>query len=351
MPNVTPAPPKTASLSLSPLRLERMGAGLETLALWLCDLIEGGFNAFRIQRNQAAWDEIITRMVDAELPGVVSALRRLKWVSNTRAEWADYLLEGTSRLYLMAEAFQRRHQLTEPEQADLYLALGCQPTAEEIASAPAVKDTWYIVGLRSERDTESHLPPIPPFLPSPPTNEEHHVHRIWLWGAHSRRWALLSVSGWALKQGETLLAPGNKLKTEIVYFPSMSPLRGALRHVPVEHLIPDASGAITPPLTQMRGEKTPTAALDAAARRFAQNPWLERLPFLLEGVTPILREDGRWAFAGAAEEPIIVTSPLFRKGWEVLAVSGGKPVTLFGEWNGSSLFPLAIFTPHQTVWL
>ena len=37
-------------------------------------------------------------------------------------------------------------------------------------------------------------------------------------------------------------------------------------------------------------------------------------------------------------------APQFGAAWELLAVSGGRPLMLLGEWDGSGLWPLSAYT-------
>jgi hypothetical protein len=36
-------------------------------------------------------------------------------------------------------------------------------------------------------------------------------------------------------------------------------------------------------------------------------------------------------------------------GWKLLALSGGKPISVFGEWNGRAFSPLSVFSEGRLV--
>ena len=60
------------------------------------------------------------------------------------------------------------------------------------------------------------------------------------------------------------------------------------------------------------------------------------------------RKSGRWWVQG----PGSYTLPLADSGdtaWKLLALSGGRPVQAFGEWNGESLLPLSIVSDGSVV--
>jgi hypothetical protein len=38
----------------------------------------------------------------------------------------------------------------------------------------------------------------------------------------------------------------------------------------------------------------------------------------------------------------MLLDPEFKQEWTLMALSGGHPVQIFGEWNGSTLMPLSL---------
>jgi len=81
-------------------------------------------------------------------------------------------------------------------------------------------------------------------------------------------------------------------------------------------------------------------AIAAYSNALACNPWLERFPFLIQQVVPILIEGSLFV---SDRTSLIPTSKRFERNWTLLALSGGHPVTIFGEWNGFDFFPLSIW--------
>jgi hypothetical protein len=78
--------------------------------------------------------------------------------------------------------------------------------------------------------------------------------------------------------------------------------------------------------------------LHGYAERLGRNPWLERLPVAIRQVVPHRgREDGWW-LSDADGQRVPLSGP---HGWQLLALSGGAPIDVFGEWDGFGLWPLA----------
>ena len=80
------------------------------------------------------------------------------------------------------------------------------------------------------------------------------------------------------------------------------------------------------------------------AAALAADPWLDRWPLLLDGVTPAV-DDG-WALVDLA-------ATRCRCGaldpWPLLAVSAGEPLTVAGEWSAAGLLPLSCWDGDRPV--
>jgi hypothetical protein len=92
---------------------------------------------------------------------------------------------------------------------------------------------------------------------------------------------------------------------------------------------PEASG------TAPKGESVPEA-LDRFARLLARNPWVEQSLVVLSEMTPVPGETWMVADADGHALPLRGTSESL-----LLAVSGGHPITLAGEWDGYALRPMS----------
>jgi hypothetical protein len=82
--------------------------------------------------------------------------------------------------------------------------------------------------------------------------------------------------------------------------------------------------------------------MDEISDACAVNPWLQRLPLGLAEVIPVHHE-GQWTARDAAgrEARLRVSTD---DAWELAALSGGRALTIFGEWNGDRWRPLAAWT-------
>jgi len=89
-------------------------------------------------------------------------------------------------------------------------------------------------------------------------------------------------------------------------------------------------------------------AIAAAGLLSAREPWLERAPLLLRA-TPVPLGTGRWALSDATGCVPIV--PGFWRTAELVAVSGGRPITLAAEWSVDGVLPLTVWADGLAVQL
>lgn len=291
-------------------REERVAAGVEDLRLWLRDAVRGGLGSSRL-RAWDEWDAFAARMVDAQAPGAASRLRSLGSVAAGRPDgWPERLLSGMGMLHLLCEAFARADG---PLRADIRSLLGWNVGREEVLSGPRVQDRWTVLA-RVVLD-----------------QERLRVQRTWLLGERTGRFALLLDFAPLGAVLEPRPAPGVALDASLAFFPSATPLRA---------LVADA-GAVSE-AAGVFGSGGVGEALAATASAVALNPWLDEWPVALESAVPelglISACDGSLPLGG---------SELSR--WRLLAVSGGRPVSVFGLWNGTRLTPLAAGDGVRTV--
>ena len=150
-------------------------------------------------------------------------------------------------------------------------------------------------------------------------------------GARTRRAALcLSFSAGPNQPFDLSLSPGTTIDADLVYFPSAFPLRALIkaRHGSASAEIPALPHA------------TMADALAWASDAFAANPWIERVPLGLASAIP--KFEGRWILTDASGD-LINLQASDELGWSLMALSGGHPIAVAGEWDGESVYPLGVW--------
>jgi hypothetical protein len=303
-----PADPE-AKAKRSAERHERVRKGLEALSLWMEDLARNGFAG--LEAETALWSTQAARLVDAQAPGLAAQVQQLAALPGSGPDWPRLMLERLGRLALVTEAWSRLEQLPPPLAADLRSLVGIPLREEEVAAqGEHLEDTWAVVAQELE-DTERVR-----------------AQRTYLLGTTTGRTALVLqfAAGPAARFAETFL-PGTAFAAGLVFWPSAAPLRA---------MVHERKGEVHP-----WAEAVSTLSLEGLCQRFAdelsRQPFRERTAALLGQVVPVVDGARRWWLRDASGAAI-------RLGrgdrWRLLALSGGHPLDVFGEWDGEEFRPL-----------
>ncbi|HEY9784704.1 MAG TPA: SWIM zinc finger family protein [Candidatus Obscuribacterales bacterium] len=291
-------------------RQEKVTQGIAELDRWLQDAIRQGLATMK-SKPYSFWEDMAARLVDCQAPGLARLVRDCAGIPSTGEGWQERLLEELGSLYLIVEAYGRLSSLPADLQRDVKSIIGFTVNQDELLKSDGIKDTWEIVGQRVEQEDRLR------------------VQRTWLYGRNSKRWALVINFAHGMAVMDSSLVIGNAIDAELVFFPAALPLRALVKSKFAEQ-----------PLTDMTAVGV-SAALEAYAHALARNPWLERFPMALSRVTPRYDHDGGWWLIDETAAGLKMTV-LPMSAWQMMALGGGKSISVFGEWDGRSLAPLAV---------
>ncbi|MFJ7127761.1 SWIM zinc finger family protein [Streptomyces sp. NPDC098101] len=295
-------------------RAARITSGTRELERRLTDLLRGGLAAAG-QTGYGLWEETAARMVDAQAPGLAGRVRELGAIPGSGPGWPVRLLEECALTHLLDRAWLAADRLPVPFATTVRTRVGLP---SPVAGAP-VRDHWLVLAQYDTGDTRLT------------------TRRVWLYGTTGGRTALV------LSYGAAGRAPRLSLPVGAVLDGELTPHTGSgqLRAEPGERFVPVAGPAAPPPGGPV-GE-----ALDAYGRALGGDPWLEAWPVTLSGVVPARAEYG-WQLADADGHEAVPLTPAAqtRPGlWRLVALSGGAPVTVFGECGHRGFTPLAAWSP------
>ncbi|MBM4794006.1 SWIM zinc finger family protein [Streptomyces sioyaensis] len=328
-----PAAPEAAERRAA-RRMQRIGAGAVELEQRLEDLLHSGLaSAGRAGGGDSppggsgsaggSWDETAARMVDAQAPGLAARVRELGSVVASGADWPARLLEECALLHLLDQAFLGLDRLPTPLAATVRSRVGLTTEAAELLTGPdaaTVRDRWLVLAQQDSDDGKLL------------------TRRIFLRGERTGRMALHLSFGGPHRPLDLALPPGLVLDADLAYYPGARPLRAALgeRHAPA------APGPVPPGCGI-------DAALTAYGDALRDDPWLDSWPVVLTDVTPIPGRDGAgWQLADADGESALPLDPRCSgraSRWQLAAISGGAPVTVFGECGHRGFLPLTVWDP------
>ncbi|MFE0416946.1 hypothetical protein [Streptomyces tendae] len=290
-------------------RAERITAGATELEQRLADLLRAGL-AGAEQTGGGPWEETAARMVDAQAPGLASRVRELGAIPSSGPGWPVRLLEECALLHLLDRGWLHRERLPDGLAATVRSRVGL-PTS---ADGRPVRDCWLVLAQYDTADARLT------------------TRRVWLYGAETDRTVLLLSYGAAGRSPELALPVGLALEAEVAAYPDAGRQRVALgrRFAPPE-----------PTRTRPRGMTTSRAAV-RYGEALRDDPWLDSVPVVLDRVVPVPDGDG-WQLADADGDTAL---PLARTTggqpglWRLVALSGGAPVTVFGECGHRGFAPL-----------
>ncbi|MFJ2089847.1 SWIM zinc finger family protein [Streptomyces sp. NPDC087901] len=291
-------------------RAERIDGGAQELEQRLTDLLRGGLAAAE-QSGYGLWDETAARMVDAQAPGLAGRVRELGAIAASGPGWPVRLLEECALLHLLDTAWLGIDRLPQPLAATVRTRVGLTATAD----GPPVRDHWLVL---AQYDTpEGKIV----------------TRRIWLYGRDSGRIALLLSFGAAGRSPGQALPVGVSLDAEVTPYGGAGQLRAELGR---QFGLPVPTGTPPPgvPVTE---------AIAAYGRALSDDPWLDSWPVTLRDVIPVPSPDG-WQLTdaeGDAALPVAATALSRPALWKLVALSGGRPLTVFGECGHRGFDPLA----------
>jgi hypothetical protein len=290
-------------------RQRKVAAGLADLEVWLKDLVRQGL-AECPSRPYAYWETMAARMVDAQAPGLARLVREMGSIVASGERWQDRMLARLANMHLLLEGHKRLDVLPAEVQADIRGLVGWTQNQDELLGQPGVGDTWCVLGQRVEQEDNLR------------------VQWTWLRGRGSGRSALVLQFAHGTAGFEVSLVPGTQRHSELVFYPGTS----------MRALIKDGAGAAEP-LVQMPGHQTVAEGMAGYSEALASCPWIERYPLALAAVVPVCQAEN-WALSDS-EGYCLPLACSFVRTWELLAMSGGEPIGVFGEWDGQCLLPLS----------
>ncbi|MGW1889463.1 SWIM zinc finger family protein [Streptomyces sp. NPDC002004] len=290
-------------------RAERITAGATELEQRLADLLRGGL-ASADRAGYGLWEETAARMVDAQAPGLAARVRELGAIPASGSGWPARLLEECALLHLLDRGWLRRDALPAGLAATVRSRIGMPLPAD----GPPLRDRWLVLAQYDTAD--GHLT----------------TRRIWLHGTESGRTHLVLSFGAAGRAPALALPVGLVLDAELTPHPGAGQLRADLG----EQFAAPAATGIRPP-----GERPDEAAARYGAA-LCDDPWLDAVPVTLHRVVPAPHDDA-WHLSDADSGLALPLTPAAQAGpglWRLTALSGGAPLTVFGEHGHRGFTPL-----------
>lgn len=291
-------------------RLSRIQAGVAELELFILDLMRQGIGVVK-REPYSFWHSRSARLVDAQAPGLARLLNDCAEITGRARGWEEALIDKLATINLLCKAFHKIDELSDDLRADVLTTIGVNQSQEELLAGPAISDNWFVIAQYTYNEDKLR------------------VQRNWLKGERSGRIALVLSFAHGTAPFDIMLMPGSFYSAELVFYQGTSTQRALIK-----------SKTSTAAELALEADLTVAAALDRYSTALAATPWLSTLPLLLNPVTPLRKDEGDWWLIDQNMEglPLSVRD---QTGWQLLSYGGGQPIAVFGEWDGSTLKPLA----------
>lgn len=298
-------------------REERVAAGLAELERWLSDQVASGLADAR-QTGLAEWSDLAKRLVDAQAPGLAGTFTGLTRVFRDE-NWPGRLLGEYAMVHLLAVAHRRAAELPGDLRETVRQRVGYQVAKETVLALPPIRDEWQVIARRDEE------------------RDRLLSRRVWLHGRATGRVALVLSFAPPGQPLDASLVLGTRIDADVSYYPGAAPLRA---------LIADRYGPAVPARTPASGvevEGVPQVIADVLTR----DPWTESWPLVITGAR-VGRDGKEWCLLGGSGQGLRLR-PSAGDPWRLIAVSGGRPVTVAVEWTPDGLRPLTTWDENDEV--
>ncbi|MEM9848062.1 MAG: hypothetical protein AAF847_09260 [Bacteroidota bacterium] len=290
-------------------RLQQMAQGLDELEIWLHDSVRAGLASLYKQPG-SYWTTWSTKMIDAKMKGIAARFDRMP-ILLKEENWNELLLETMGDIYLIIRGFRNLEGLAAGLQDELFSIIGVNVKKEEVLQEKGIADEWCVLAI--EEGEENRLL----------------FQRVWLYGKNSQRFGLHLDFAWGTEPFKIEWQVGSVLAGEWVYYPASYPQRGLFRFFQKSNTDFAVTGIGSFQVLQQHF----TAAI-------SKNPWLFQLAFFLETVVPFISAEHLY-LVDLHQQQIPCEMAEASKKWQLLALSGGHPIDVFGIWRNHTFLPLA----------
>lgn len=299
-------------------RQKKVNTALNELQQWLNDVIRTGLAQAK-NLSYSEFERVKSRLVDGQAAGLVAWIDELQ-SALSHPDWQQRAAQQVGKIHLLLQSHARLSTLPPLLQADVRSLIGWTTPLEQVLANTQAAQDWLIVGSRELEGVNNMR-----------------YRRQWLWGINNQQAALVLQFAVGYQPLPPAWPATQVFSAEVAWYDSATPQRIAIKsQTPLQRMNS---------LPSMGFESIETA-LQQQAQALAANPFLAIFPMLLQQVVP-QRVNNQWFIIDTQHHalPINVQGDM----WPLLALSGGHPISLFGEWDGYVLSALSAWTSNEAI--
>lgn len=292
-------------------RQQKVTDGIAELKLWIKDIVRNGI--LNMPEKGFAWfDAMAKRMVDAQAPGLANMIRNLAETNFYAEGWQSRFLEQLLNIFLITEGFNNSARLQEPLVQDIRTWIGFTQNQDELKEQTGITDTWLILAKQvSEADNIT-------------------TEKNWLYGTTSKQYALVLQFIVRGQGGHLTLTPGMYVQAELVFFPSVIPLRAIIKRQVATSAVAAFSG-------MAHWEQVVQAETDLSTLQ----PVRAERPYIIHHLTPV-QYDNQWWLQDSTFNMMPMKN-YHTTIWKLLSISGGKALDMAVIGRGSLYEPVGVW--------
>lgn len=298
----------------------RVEQGVAEMQIWLQDLIKAGLLTLP-EKDAAFFERIRARMVDAQATGLANLVRELQVLDYSQPErWQNTALQLVSKLFLLVQGFRNFDKLDELKQQDLKYQIGWSVSQKEILQQQeneVITDEWLCVASISE------------------LVDDITVQRNWLYGLQCQKMALVIYFAYRNMPIDSKVLPFQAQEITLVYVPSAFPQRAIIQE------------CATIPAAYQQECIVPLQDWEMMQNRYAEFlsvfPYLEEYPFVVQQLSPAMDNTQRKCLIDQNNHYLYISDSFDEIKWyQLLAISGAKPLTMFVLYKNQQVIPLGV---------
>lgn len=292
-------------------RQKKVLDGMEELLLWIKDIVRNGI--LNMPNKPASYFEnMAKRLVDAQASGLAGIVRGLGSTSFFKEGWQSDFTDQLLQLYMVMEGYKNHSQLSELLQKDFKSLVGFSQNQDELKEQQGINDVWLVLGKQVTEDDNL-------------TTE-----RFWLYGLNSKKYALI-LNFLIQGQGSNLvLTPGLQLQAELVFYPSIAPLRAIIKRQ-----------LATDNLNLFIGFNNWQSVAEQETAINELLPITTERPFIIKNIKPIFYQQQWWL--QDVEQRLVAIKDEFSNIWKLLSISGGEALDMAMVGKENKYLPLGVW--------
>lgn len=308
---------EAAQLKRQQAREQSVEDGIAELLLWIKDIVRNGILTIP-EKGVSFFINMSKRLVDAKAPALAGMVKNLANINFYSEGWQSVFIDQLVRIYLVLSGYKNKEHLSPLLLEDIRAHIGFIQNTEALKEQAGITDTWLVLGKQvTEEDNLT-------------------TERNWLYGIHSKQYALVLQF---IVRGQGIafsLPPGITVQAELVYYPSVQPLRAIIKkQIETSTNIEFAAYQNW----QEVAEKETNVA--------AQMPFYSERPFIVQNIKPIQHANHWWL--ADKENKLVRLKENYKPLYTLLSLSGGEALNMAVLGKENVFEPLGVLSNNEYV--